>query len=56
MTDVFRTLIVPAALTPLARALAAGLSSEGGNNMNASPSASLMQKPYMQPVWKQVLR
>ena len=36
MTDVFRTLIVPAALTPLASALAAGLSPEGGNNMFAT--------------------
>ena len=29
MTDVFRTLIVPAALAPLARALGAGLSPAG---------------------------
>lgn len=36
MTDAFRTLIVPAPLAPLARALAAGLSPEGGNNMFAT--------------------
>ena len=36
MTDVFRTLIVPAALAPLARALAAGLSPDGGNNTFAT--------------------
>ena len=33
MTDVFRTMVVPAALTPLARALASGISPIGGTFM-----------------------
>lgn len=40
MTDVFRTMIVPAALAPLARALAGGLSDRGAGMFEVGLSAN----------------